>query len=69
MIRLEQGDHRPGKAMLRRIAEATGRDPRSIDPDADEEDRQVAFALVEVLRLHVRELVQSEVERALEAKP
>jgi hypothetical protein len=67
MIRLERGDHRPSKSMLRRIAEATGRETKSIDPDADEEDRQVASALVDVLRLHVRELVRLEVERALQA--
>jgi hypothetical protein len=53
--------------MLRRIAEVTGREPKWIDPDADEEDRQAAAALVEILRLHVRDLVRLEVERALQA--
>jgi transcriptional regulator with XRE-family HTH domain len=65
MIRLERGDHRPSKPMLRRIAEASGREATWIDPDADEEDRQAAVALVELLRLHVRELVRIEVERTL----
>lgn len=46
--------------MLARIASATGRDPKWIDPDAKEEDIQLASALLELLRLHVRELVRSE---------
>lgn len=62
MIRLERGDHRPSKPLLARIAAATGREAKWIDPDAKEEDMQLASALVELLRLHVRELVRIELE-------
>ena len=63
MIRLERGDHRPGRPMLLRIAAVTGREAKWIDPDAKEEDMQVASALLELLRLHVRELVELELRR------
>jgi hypothetical protein len=59
-MRLERGIHRPSKPLLTRIAQATKREPKSIDPDAQEEDMQVAAALLELLRLHVRELVRAE---------
>jgi transcriptional regulator with XRE-family HTH domain len=62
MIRLEHGEHRPGRPMLARIAEATGREPQSIDPDAKEEDLQLASALVELLRVHVRDVVRAEMK-------
>ena len=52
--------HRPSRPMLTRIAQATGRDPKVIDPDAKEEDMQVASMLLELLRVHVREIVRSE---------
>jgi len=48
--------------MLTRIAEATGRDAQSLDPDAKEEDLQLASALVELLRVHVREVVRAELK-------
>jgi putative transcriptional regulator len=62
MIRLEHGEHRPGRVMLARIAEATGREPEQIDPDAKEEDAQLASMLLELLRLQVREFVRDEMQ-------
>jgi transcriptional regulator with XRE-family HTH domain len=64
MIRLENGEHRPGRVLLARIAEATGQEPESIDPDAKEEDSQLASVLLELLRLEIRELVRDELSRA-----
>jgi putative transcriptional regulator len=61
VIRLEHGEHRPGRVMLTRIAEATDREPEQIDPDTKEEDMQLASALLELLRLQVREIVRDEI--------
>jgi transcriptional regulator with XRE-family HTH domain len=60
VIRLEHGEHRPSPPMLRRIAEATGRETSSIDPDEKEDDMQLASVLIELVRLQVRELVRAE---------
>jgi transcriptional regulator with XRE-family HTH domain len=62
IMRLERGDHRPGRPMLTRIAAVTGREAKWIDPDAKEEDMQIASALLELLRMHVRDLVRVELE-------
>jgi transcriptional regulator with XRE-family HTH domain len=65
IIRLERGDHRPSRSMLTRIAKATGREPSTIDPEADEEaESQVAAVLIDLLRLHVRQVVREELREA-----
>jgi len=54
--------------MLTRIAAVTGREAKWIDPDAKEEDMQIASALLELLRLHVRDLVRVEIARITTAE-
>ena len=67
VMRLEGGMHRPSRPMLTRIAQATGRDAKVIDPDAKEGDMQVAAMLLELLRVHVREMVRSELSAISES--
>lgn len=52
--------------MLARIAKATKRETTWFDPDADEEDNQLAVALLALLRLQVREIVRAELSEAVE---
>lgn len=50
--------------MLARIAEATGQDPQSIDPDATEGDMQLASVFLELLDMRVRDVVRAELRSA-----
>lgn len=69
LIRLEKGWHKPGRELLLRIAESTGKDADSFgytDPDDEEEDP--SMSLDELLRLHVRRVVEREVARVESAE-
>lgn len=59
LIRLEKGLHAPRPEMLKRIADATGRDEEyftadEIEGDADDEESDVCVVLTSALRRFVR---------------
>ena len=66
LIRLERGEHRPGRPLLEQIAAVTGREIGWFDPEAEPHNRQLAMALLDLLHIQVRDLVRAELAAAAE---
>lgn len=63
LIRLEKGEHQPSAETLGRIAGETGQTPESFGYSDDDEEEDPSMTLDELLRLHVRRVVEREVAR------
>src|SRR5581483_3168095 len=63
LIRLENGEHLPGRTLRDRIAEETGAERTELAADEDDEEPHPAMSLDDFLRLRVRALVAEEKAR------